>query len=379
MSDDAGPGDVPDLLADLEAAHRAAESAQARVDERGAERLETTAQCYDRLRELFDTYEEEATGDGDFRVFIEFQEELGQFVEGLPADLPHRERFEEVDDVLQQRRLTESDFGKAREILSPVADDAALLEERNATRSRYEDLRTRAERRIRELDERIADLEDLQSLGEADLEAPVERLQEPIEAYDDAVAEAFREFKREASARDVLSFVEATAAFPLVEFRQPPAKLTGYVQNHPPGTEPLPTLLEYAGYSNSKLDHYVDDPGALQTAVGSCQTYVRRLDAEPLTVGWPPPPAAELRFRVRELIQVTGRFAPEDVVAQLRDVRSLTGREDYDRLRQSARAREQLDAEERERLRSGAVGDELAAAREARADLTDALEELPEP
>jgi hypothetical protein len=377
MSDGAGPDDVADLIADLESAHRAAESAQARVEERGEGDLEAVAEQYDRLQRLFDDYEEEATGDGDFRVFIEFQEEMEKFVDGLPEELPHRECFEEVDDIMQQRRLTESDFERAREALSPAADDAALLEEREATRNRYAELRTRAERRVRELDERIADLDALVAMGEADLDAPVERLREPIASYNDAVEAAFREFKREASARDVLGFVEATASFPLVEYRQPPSKLTDYIETHQPGTEPIPTLLEYADYSKSKLDHYVDDATALKTAIGASQTYLRRLDAEPLTVSWPPPAAAELRFLARELIQVTGRFAPEDVVAKVRTVRALTEREDYDRLRTSAQAREQLDDAERQRLQSGAVQADLDATREAREELAATLEELP--
>ncbi|AQL42794.1 hypothetical protein BV210_08755 [Halorientalis sp. IM1011] len=377
MSDGPGPDDVADLIADLESGHRAAEDAQARVEERGEGDLTAVAEQYDRLQELFDTYEEEATGDGDFKIFIEFQEEMEKFVDGLADDLPHRECFEEVDDVMQQRRLTESDFAEARAALSPAADDAALLEERDATRSRYEKLRTRAERRVRELDERIADLEALVAMGEADLDAPVERLREPIEAYDDAVTDAFRAFKGEASARDVLEFVEATAAFPLVEFRQPPAKLTEYVETHPTGTEPIPSLLEYADYSNSKLDHYVDDGAALKTAIGASQTYLRRLDGGPLTVSWPPPTAGELHFLARELIQVTGRFAPDDVVAKARTVRSLADREDYDRLRTSAQAREQLDDEERERLQSGAVQADLEATRAAREELAATLDELP--
>ena len=377
MSDGAGPDDVADLIADLESAHRAAENAQARVDERGEGDLEAVAEQYDRLQRLFDDYEEEATGDGDFRVFIEFQEEMEKFVDGLPEDLPHRECFEEVDEIMQQRRLTESDFERARAALSPAADDAALLEEREATQNRYGELRTRAERRVRELDERITDLEALVAMGEADLDAPVERLREPIESYNDAVEAAFREFKRDASAREVLTFVEATASFPLVDYRQPPEKLAEYVEHNPPGTEPIPTLLEYADYSKSKLDHYVDDAGTLQTTVGASQTYLRRLDAEPLTVSWPPPAAAELRFLARELIQVTGRFAPEDVVAKARTVRSLTDRDDYDRLGTSARAREQLDDEERERLQSGAVQADLDATREAREELATTLEELP--
>ncbi|WP_299266549.1 DUF7118 family protein [Halorientalis sp.] len=378
MSDDPGPDDVADLIEDLAETHQAAEDTEARVTERGEADLKTVARQYDRLQSLFDTYEEEATGDGDFEVFIQFQEEMGRFVDGLPEDLSHRRCFEEVDDIMQQRRLSESDFERARDALSPAAADAALLDERDATRSRYGKLRTRAERRVRELDERIADLEELVAMGEADLDAPVERLRAPIDAYNNAVVDAFREFKREAGARELLGLIETTASFPLVDYRQPPAKLTEYVETHPPGTEPIPTLLNYVDYSKSKLDHYVEDATALKTAIGTSQTYLRRLDGGPLTVSWPPPAAEELRFFARELVQVTGRFAPEDVVARARTVRALTDRDDYGRLRRSAQAHEQLDDAERERLQSGAVAADLNATRAAREDLAATLSELPD-
>jgi len=375
MSERAVDG-VDGLLDDLDRAASAYERAREKVAEAGEDRIQRLADEHERLLEIFDRYEEEATGDGDFRTFIEFQEAMAEFTEGLPDDLPERERFEEVDDVMQQRRLTESDFARARDVLDPIAREVGLLEERRATRDRYQALRKRARQRIRDLDGRIADLESLLELGEADLDAPVEELRDPIAAYDDAVAEAFVEFKRDASARAVLSFVAATRAFPLVPYREPPDDLYEYVRTQPPGTEPIPRLLEYAEYSKSKLDHYVDDADALKRNVATNGTYLRRLDAEPLTVGWPPPPADRLRWRVRELIQVTGRFAPDEVVTRLRTVRALPDETDYERLRASAEAREKLTDEQRRRLASGAVADDLAAARDARERLRAKLDAL---
>ncbi len=370
--------DVTDLIADLEAAHDAYERATARVDERDEAELQRVADSYEELQSLFDRYEEEATGDGDFKVFIEFQEAMAQFIDHLPDDLPHRERFEEVDDVMQQRRLTESDFARAREVLSPVADDVALLTERDATENRYRELRKRARRRVRELGEGVDDLEALQRLGDADLDAPVERLRDPIERYNEAVAEAFKRFKREASARDVLSFVATTTAFPLVPYRDPPPDLREYVETAEAGSESITQLQEYADYSKSKLDHYVEDADALKRNVATTQTYLRRLDASPLQLAWPPKPAAELQWRIRELTQVVGRFADDEVIAKLRDVRGLLDDEGFERLRQSARARAQLTEEQRERLASGAVAKKLESTREAKEQLEATLAELPD-
>ena len=370
---------VDGLLDDLDRAASAYERACERVESAGEARLERLEDHYEDLTDLFDRYEEQATGDGDFKVFIEFQEAMATFIERLPEDLDERERFEEVDDVMQQRRLTEKDFDRAREIIDPVAEEVGLLEERRATEERYRKLRKRARSRIRDLDEHVADLADLQDLGEADLDAPVERLREPIDAYNDAVTDAFAAFKREADAREVLDFVARTTAFPLVGFRDPPEALVEYVETHEPGTEPIPQLLEYADFSTSKLSHYVDDPDALKRAVATSQTYLRRLDADPLTVDWPPPDEDVLGWRVRELIQVVGRFADDDVLVALRTVRGLPSETDYERLRRSARARSQLTDEERDRLASGAVADELDRARDAREQLADRLDELPAP
>jgi hypothetical protein len=187
---------------------------------------------------------------------------------------------------------------------------------------------------------------------------------------------AFRTFKRSASARDVVRFLDDMEAYPLVEFEPVPRDVVEYVEDHPPGEEPIATILDYADYSRSKLDHYVAEPATLKRVVGGRRTYLSRLDGEPLTVDWPPPDAGTLRYRCRELVSVVGRFAP-DLVADVRAVRALADREDYDRLRESAQATAELGAEERRRLESGDVSRELASARERRERLADALEEHP--
>jgi len=367
----AGP---PDAVERLEQAAEAYDRAQARVEEIGADALRDCRDIYSELRNLLDSYDGRATGGGDFEAFMEFQGRVGTLTDDLPEDLPERDTFEEIDDFLQQRRLTESDFEQAREMLSPVGDLVGRLDELDDAREQYRKARTEANRRRNELRDRIADLERLQRLGDADLDAPVERLRGPIERYNDAVTEAFTEFRRNTSARDALAVIERADAYPLVKFRSPPAELLTYVREHDAGREPIPKLLEYADYSASKLDHYVDDAAALRSAVATRQTYLRRLDAEPVRIDWPPPSADALPWYCREYRSVVARFADESVVAALREVRGLAERDDYERLRESAVARAELTESERERLASGAVEEELATAREARAAIEDALE-----
>lgn len=349
--------------------------ARQRVDAVGEAELRRCRDVYREFHELLDRYEDTATGSGNFQAFTEFEGRVANLAEDLDEDLPEKETFEAVDDYLQQRRLSESDFETARRKLEPVGDLVERLDEWEDARERYREARRDARKRLDELADRIGELERLQRLGEADLDAPVERLREPIESYDQRVREAFREFRSSAPAREVLSAVSRADAYPLVEFQSPPEDLLGYVERHDAGTEPIPTLLEYADYSDSKLDHYVDDTGALKRAVGTRRTYLRTLNAEPLTVGWPPPPADHLPWLVREYRSVLSSFADADVVERLRDVRELARREDYERLRESALARAELAAEERERLASGAVAEDLRAAREDKAAIEDALEE----
>jgi hypothetical protein len=351
------------------------ERARERVEDAGEDALRDCRDVYREFHELLDRYEDTATGSGNFQAYTEFEGAVDALTNGLDDDLPGRETFEAVDDYLQQRRLSESDFETARQRLQSVGQRVELLDEWEAAREAYADARRAARRRLSELDDRIADLERLERLGDADLDAPVDQLRDPITAYDDAVQEAFREFRSSAPARTVLSTVERADAFPLVEFASPPPALLDYVRTHEAGTETIPTLLEYADYSASKLAHYVDDTSALKRVVSTNRTYLRNLDAAPLTVGWPPPPADHLPWRCRSSRSVLSSFAEDSVVAGLRDVRALADRPDYERLRESALARSELAADERERLASGTVASELQAAREERADVDAALDE----
>lgn len=378
MSEADGRPDHGRLIDRLDRADGEFREAAERVESVGEARIEAVGEAHAEATSLLKRYEGRATGTGDFRAFVEFQEKFTNLVEGLDEDLPRREAFEDAEDLLDKRRVSESDFERTRETLAPARELADRLDERRAARERYRDARRDVRERIADLDAEIDRLERVRELGEADLSAPTERLREPIDAYDDAVLEAFRSFKREASAREVLDFVVDTREFPLVEFRQPPGELLRYVRQNGAGEETVPTLLEYAGYSRSKLSHYVDDAGELKRRIATRQTYLERLDGEPLTVGWPPPSAGELGFLGRELVSACGRFAPEEVVERAREVHRLAHDPEYDRLRDAAVADRQLGPEERRRLESGGIDRELAELREAREALRDALDEYPE-
>lgn len=370
-----------DPVAALEAADEAYRDAVDAVAAVGEDDLERVAAAYREFTDLLDRYEDTATGSGrqEFQSYVEFEGRLAEFEDGLDEDLPERGAFEEAADRLDRRRLEERDFERARGALAPVEELVDRLEARAAALERYREARRDVERRLAEIESELDDVADVLAFADVDFDAPVDDLRDPIDAYNEAVSDAFAGFKRSESARAVLGFVADTEAYPLVPFRPPPEGLCEYLEANEIGAEPIPTLLEYAGFSRSKAGHYVDDPGTFMVEVGGNRTYLERLDAEPLTIGWPPPPAAELRWRARELVAVVDRFAPAGVIERLNAVRDLAREPDrYGRLRDVARARSDLDDETRERLRSGAVERERERLREERERLRAALEEYPD-
>lgn len=366
---DAGAADaLRDAASELRAARDAVD------DHGGREQLETVASAVRDAERKLNSYEESATGTGDFESYVRFQEAFATLVEGLDDDLPEREAFETALECVEKRRLSESDFAAARDALGPARELASVRERLSSAREAFADARRRATDRLDAVEDGIAARERLLELGNADLDAPVDDLRDPIGTYDDAVTDAFASFRRNAPAGEVFDVLADAAAYPLVDVDAPPEELREYVaaagDDHT-----IPELLEYADYSQSKLEHYVDDPGALRTAVGTRRTYLDRLDGSGFTIGWPPPEAEVLQYVTRELLSVVPGFAEEDVAATLQSVRELAWRDDYARLRTAAVALDELGDAERDRLAAGAVSEELAALEDEREALRAALDD----
>lgn len=365
----------PDLLDELAKAAEALEEAEDAVTDVGVDEIRQVEDVLDDARTLLGKYRESATGTGDYRAYVEFKARVGKLVEEAPEDLPRRDVLETFEETFEQRRLSESDFERGRETLAPLEAVVDLLDERERARRRYREAHRTVRERLATVEDELAEVERIQRLGEVDIDAPVDQLQEPIVTYDDAVAESFIEFRRSAPAREVLDVLASAADRPLIDLHAPPSELRSYVREEEVGSEPIPTLLEYAGYSRSKLGHYVDEPGAFMRIVGGNRTYLEGLDAEPLSIEWPPPPPATLRMQAREYESVLRQFADSEVLALCREVRRLTHRDDYADLREVAVAREELTGEQRRKIREGTVEDELRELRERRERLQAALEE----
>lgn len=366
------------LIASLDRAVTDYEAAQERIRAADGD-LQALAAAHQELTRLLDRYDDSAVGDADFESYLTFQDELATFFDGLDDAIPEREAFESVDERLHQRRLTEADFAAARETLAGVADRMAVLDERREAAERIRRRRFAIERAIDDLREQSDACADLLEYADADLSADVTALARPIGEYDRRIQADFEQFRRTASAREFFDWLEACRWYPLVPFDPPPDRLQRYVDRTPVGDKPLGTLREYAGYSHSKLDHYVDDPSALKQAVGSHTATLRRIDATPLTVGWPPPAADALRYRTRELLAVVDRIADEATVAALQRVRALAFSDSYPRRREAAVARAALDPTDRRRLQWGVVRRERVAADQAIRRLKAALSDAPTP
>ena len=358
---------------DLRSARERLAAVESEIESVGEAAVIDAADAYRKATQLLDRYEGSATGTGDFQAYVEFQDKFLGLVEERD-DTPASEAFSAAGERLDQRRLSESDFDRARDDLEPAAEYVDLLDRREDAEEAVAKARRDARLCRRDLDEEIDERAEWLAVGEADLDAPVAELTDPIETYNDAVLDEFDEFYASASIAAVVDFLDRAESFPLVEFRSPPRDLREFAAESPDSDEPIPTLLEYADYTGSKLDHYAEDPGLLQTTVAVHRTYLERLSGEPLTVSLPPPPPEELRFRARELVSLLGRFADEETVAQVRTVRDLTRRDDYRTLRRATRAHQELDADELAAVQSGAAAAELERLRDARDRLVTALD-----
>ncbi|WP_066418038.1 DUF7118 family protein [Halorubrum aethiopicum] len=347
---------------------------ESRIADLGRDRVEAAADAYRRAHRVLDQYEEDAVGTGDFGSYVQFEGEFANAVD-VDDDTPAADAFAAADEAVDKRRLSESDFAAAREALEPAGDYVELLSDRDDAVDEYRRARKVATDARRALADRLEELREIADMADADLDADVSRLREPIEGYNDAVREGFREFYSSESARDVLDFLERADATPFVDADLPPADLREYVDEHPAGEEPIPTLLEYADYSNSKLEHYVDDVGALRTAVAVHRTFLDRIDAEPLTLDWPPAPGDELAYEIDELIPLVSRIAADETVAELRSIRDLARSEEYERLRRAAVVRDALDDEGLALIASGEIDDRVAETERTLALVDDVLAE----
>ena len=347
---------------------------EGRIADLGRERVEAAADAYRQAHRVIEQYEDDAVGSGDFAAYVRFEGEFANAVD-VGDDALAADAFAAADEAVDKKRLSERDIEAAREALEPAGEYVDLLADRDDALDDYRAARKAAREARKSLGARLEELREVAAMADADLDADVGSLRDPIETYNEAVRQSFDDFYKSASARDVFAFLDRADATPFVDVDVPPTDLADYVAEYGAGEEPLPTLLEYADYSNSKLEHYVDDPGALRTAVAVHRTYIERLDGEPLTLDWPPAGGDELAYEIDELIPLVSRVAADETVATLRDVRDLARDDEYERRRRAAEVRDALDEPELELVRTGAIHDRVRKAERTHAVAGDVLAE----
>ncbi|WP_410767307.1 hypothetical protein [Haloferax sp. DFSO60] len=370
------------VIESLQAAARRLDETRTEVEDLGEEELHTVAEALQNVEQILNQYESRATDRDDLKGYIEFREAFSDTLDEIPADIRHNEAFIEANKILTTgltSSLSTGDFEQARKALEPVREDVRLLESWHAAQREYQSARHAVKQQKDEVDARIDELEEIVALGEADLDAPTDKLSQPIEAYNEAITTAYGQYLQETPAREVLSLLATAESYPLVELPTPPQRLESYLETADVGSEPVSRLVELASFSRSKLEHYVDDPQAFSAAVGPNRAFLSQLsdEASSLKISWPPDPARELKWRARELVSVTGRFTDESVVEQARTVYRLasTNEDEFNHLRETAVARERLTDEQRTRLKSGAVDNKLETLRAESRRLDESLEQ----
>ncbi len=386
----AGGTPAEDAVEALKTAFDRYQDVDTEIDEIGEQNVEAAADGYRNATRLLDSYEDTAVGTGDFGSYLTFQNQFLALVEQIPNSAMAAEGFQRASDRMDKRRLNESDFSYAREAIEPASEATELLERRDEALDAYRSARHDVKETKKELERERERLDRLQTLGNVDLSVSVEPLREPIEAYNEAVRDAFETFRRTQPARGLFELLDSAADRPLVGVDRPPRELAEYIHTAPAGEEPLSTLRKYADYSPSKLEHYVDDPGALRTNVAVHQTYLDRLAPEPFCVEWPPVEAGVLRARLSELAPFVRRLdravaaddagdddpdENETIESHRRRLARLARREEYDRLRDVAVARAELDDEEFELVASGQIETELDKIEQGTEAIEAALDE----
>ena len=181
MVDSAGAQSPPEIVSDLHAAADRVQAAEAAIDEHGEASVEAAADAYRQATRLLDSYEDSATGTGDFTAYLQFQNEILALVGSLPEDTFAANAFERVSDRIDKRRLNEADFEFAREQVEIAGEAVELLEEREDAIAAYREARNAAKQALDDRREEADRLRDLQRLADVDLDADIGPLRERVD------------------------------------------------------------------------------------------------------------------------------------------------------------------------------------------------------
>ena len=75
-----------DVVAELETAYQRVQEIETAIDDHGEDNVEAAADAYRNATRLLDRYEDSAIGTGDFKAYLQFQNEFIALAEGLPEE-----------------------------------------------------------------------------------------------------------------------------------------------------------------------------------------------------------------------------------------------------------------------------------------------------
>ena len=336
------------------------------VREVGEEKAERTRELYRRIDDAFDEYREDATGHGEFRRFVEFQNIVIDIEEGI-GDVYGAEDIETALSRLDANTLRDKHFRRANDDLSDVRSFVETYERYLELGDSLGDELNDLEHRADELEREITAKEDaLRKAREAE-GVDVSALREAVEGYNERLRDDFGSFVRDAPAVEIARLGERTHDAPLVDDAPveegTAARLARYVDD-----ETVDRVLELAGSSDAKLSHYVDDTDGFREAVP--HTYFETAGAERFELSYGSE-GVVLR-RAEELISLVRGFAEDGTVTALRRVRDMAANGDYGEMRRALVAREEAGAGVDE------LQDELDDLREEKENVEERTAELRE-
>lgn len=342
------------MIQELEESRRA-------VDVAGRREVEAARSIYNRLSNYIDRYEEPAKGHGDFESYLEFQSVLAEIEEELSDDVYGKEAFENALGRFESRTLRAKHFERAKNDLKEVQDVVESLEREEHLVDELETETGRLRKRRREIENELQDLDERISHAKEATNVEYQELKELVEKYNQRVEEEFRSYISSASAVDVARLARKLSNMPLLPT---PAIEDGAVDVlESPGVkdESVDRVLEYAGYSNSKLEHYVDRPEEFRKKVP--EAWFRTADAGPFKLSLDEREGVVER-KIPELVRVISIFSGEETVRVLRKIGDLARKGEYSELRSAHKADQ----------RSG--GKDPGTLREKKEELRKEIEEI---
>ncbi len=349
----------------------------------GRMRLELVEQFNQELRALIRSFEE--TPD-TYRNYVDLSKRLERIArrvgkahsEGL---LDHTEHFDKALAVLKKRK-----FAVALAELDRIPYLGLLARQRQLVeqyRRAYTTRRTRYDAVEREITAKSAYYGSLQHVTVASFEE-VSSLEARIEAYNAEAGSFLEAFFRQTPAAVSLKTSLDACYHPELRFPQPPhhdraQRLLVFLQREGLGSLPVPELVAYASYSDSKLSHYVSDTVAFRQVMEANITWLEALNGikhrAALKLSLTEPPSS-LTLRLPRIIAfLSNRGAPSEMIEFLRDMQRLVTSGRFERIHTATT----VDRNDLEQMQRGDHVQDLAALNEEHARLAQELKQLKDP